>query len=428
METTPSVLQWLLDHRPQGFPLITLPLWQIISSFLKLIRASSNSWYSNLGTFMHLLTPMVEATAALSTAYLLYLESCTANRAVVQPVGRCIIGCRLEVMAIVANTTMPDTPAKLPMLSNRAVQELAICMLVSFCQAQHAEHARRQQQQQQQHGGRRRQSRNSRSTTTTVSSFSSSSTFADVVLPPDHELVTVAGGQFAVALHAKLVVRHMPAKPGFDANAQLAMGYFFHVMRAGMEDSTGTMVSGIAAGALLLTKPSTQQVLLELIVLFWSAGAQIEGLKCVDLLWQCWDHAQAEDVGALVAARGPLLLQVLYLALKEGWAAQQQGLFASEVQDGHPLNTVITCLATMGECKFTSRLWLGVHSRVILSGHVVGICDFLCVQNGVTIEVCRNSPEYTLHVYATPNLACLPPRQARAEHPGESATFKVSKT
>ena len=373
MESTPSVLQWLLDHRPQGFPLSTLPLWQITTSFLKLIRFSH---YSNLAPFMHLLGPMVEATAALSTAYLLYLESCTANRSVVQPMCSCIIDCRFAVMVFVSITALPDVPATFQMLDDRAVQELSVCMVASFCQQQHAEHSRRQQQQQQQgrlqhqqqhRGGQSRRSRSSGAAATTGSRFSSSSTFADLALPPDHELVTVAGGQYAVALHAQVVQKNVSAKPGLDVCTMSTIEYFrLRLIKAASDNSTGVMVCETAAEPSLLTVPFTQQLLLELTALLWSAGAQGHGIHCMGLLWQCLEHAQAEDVGALVAARGPLLLQVLFLALKEGWAAQQQGLFPSETMDNLLLATMSSYLETLRECKISAGLGLGAYSRVLL--------------------------------------------------------------
>ena len=366
MESTPAVLQWLLDHRPQGFPFTTLPLWQITSCFLKLIRFSRGS---NVGSFMHLLGPMMEATAALSTAYLLYLESCTANRSVVEPISDSIIFCRLGIMSIVGNTVLPDVTATSRMLASRAVQELAICMVVCFCQQQHAEHLRRQQgqlqQQQQQRGGRSGRSRNSGGGAITASSFSSSSTFADLVIPPDHESVTVAGGQYAVALHTKRVLRHMQGQPGVDTVTGLAMTYLHRLARAAADDSTNAMVNESATEPLQLTLRPTQQLLLELIALLWSAGAQKEGLDCMLTLLHSWDNTQAEGVGALVGARGPLLLQVLFLALKEGWAAQQQGLFPSNATDNLLLCTVGACLWKMQECKIITRLGLGVHSRVL---------------------------------------------------------------
>ena len=395
MESTPSVLQWLLDHRPQGFPLTTLPLWQITSSFLTLIPCSG---YSNLGPFMHLLGPMVEATAGLSTAYLLYLESCTANRSVVQPMCYGIINCRLAVMATLGISALPDVPATLPMLANSAVQELALCMVASFCQHQHVEHSRRQQQQQQQqqrqhqHGGRSRQSRNSGGVATTASSCSSSSTFADLVIPPDHKMLTVAGGQYAVALHAEMLQQNMPANAGFDTCTRMAMGYLNYLTMQGRrnaatDDSTSAMVYGTAAEPSVLTVPSTQQLLLELTALLWSAGAQKDGLDCMLLLWHCWDHAEAENVGALVAARGPLLLQVLFLAIREGWAAQQQGLFPSKTTENLLFSTVVVYIATMEECKTMTGLGLGVHRRVLPFGFVLQTFDLLRVWNSAAIEV-----------------------------------------
>ena len=99
------------------------------------------------------------------------------------------------------------TPARLQLLHNPAFEYAALLQVAGGCQVAHEQHMKEQHREARPRGSRGRGSSRGSSGTTSSSSSSragtvSSSSFAQLVVPPDHELVAAALGKEAVAAHA----------------------------------------------------------------------------------------------------------------------------------------------------------------------------------------------------------------------------------
>ena len=210
MQSTPALLHWFLEQRPPGFPTKLMSLsWILISAYLNMYLMSTDTSTAELG-FM----------SATMTVGMEYQQTFCSDRAL-RPFTALgcttfqrIASCQSSVLAKLfwIEPELITTPERLHLLHNPAFEYAALLQVAGGCQFGHQQHMKEQRQEARLAVGSRARGSSRGSSGTTTSSSSSSragtipiSSFAQLVVPPDHDLVATALGKEAVAAHARAV-------------------------------------------------------------------------------------------------------------------------------------------------------------------------------------------------------------------------------
>ena len=405
MESTPALLQQLLQLQPPGFTALTAPsLWMLMISYIAVPYGGRLFTAAELTLISSIVTTSMQ-----------YMRHFSASPSIQCP---CKARAKTELKAVMAQSAAiifvcpllmnPDQHssqqlAMQQLLSNPALTEAAVISVAGLCQSYHKQHdqqLKKQQQAFQAASGRsmkgklRSSSRTSRSTTTSSSGSSSSpsgpanpspTSFLQLEIPPDHQ-------SFAVGL-ANAAVKWENWLATILSGLSLGQGPIVVLretsqVRSWMSWSIGENALGAGNsrpfGGTAITLDHLQ-LLLEALAL---AGAEVERdssgkgrllpsvMRCLEVLGIALGQAAVAERVAFVDTRGDLLIQACNLVLsainaddeqqqqeqqqqQRGQQEKQQHLRCStEVCRASVIWIVVHCTILPGHGEFQSWVWL----------------------------------------------------------------------
>ena len=351
MESTPALLRWFLEQKQAVFPGSCVP-WTLITQYLALSSAKRERTSAGV--------VLVSSIMTIGREYQQALLQSAGGRHLSKDVAKLlgtIVRCHGTACRSMfdSSSAVPchEGPAMQQLLLSPALAQVVLLQLAGACQQVHQQHQKGQQQFQTQMatpgGSSSSSSRVGVNTSTsssrrvginTTNSSSSSSkpgplhslSFAELVVPPDHDLVAAALGKEAVALYAGEAKPAPTDSP--DAEVVSPLGILQSSIHPLVQVCSATLKVAAAAGGALDEKMPVStmvwlQVLLEACVLCGELALKNSCLhytvryvlRMLGPLLSCVSRAEWES---LLEARGPFLLEALSTFLSAFEEAQQQ--------------------------------------------------------------------------------------------------------
>ena len=349
MESLPAFLRWLLEQQPPGFvDVIAEPLWQLVTSLQYLLHSTTPTTANLLSSIF-----------SVGREYQIALSSdAAASRYPAAKVEKALV--RVAISHAVALPQAHElyrdkgTPVTSPHLQqliyNPAFVQANLLTVAGWCKLKQEERQHGQQgraatgtstrgssskqgsKSSHQHGSNRSSSSSSRSNNSSSGSSSSSSctsaavqataagapgSFAQLEIPPDHDLAAAAFGRTALAAQVVFTKLQFLAAARRGITSTTRPGVFLEPAFYGLLEGTS---SAVHTKRSFLSSAGDLQLLLELLAL---AGAEVEegrdGMKVllnILLILNSGMHTISRaDRGAFLAARASMMLQVLNLML-----------------------------------------------------------------------------------------------------------------
>ena len=405
MESLPAILRCLLEQQPPGFiDVVAVPLWQMVTSLQYLLHSKTPSTASLLSSILSVgreYQGCLSSEAAASRYPAKSIETLLMRIAISQAFA---LHHAYELYGA------EDTPLRSPHLQeliyNPAFVQANLLTVAGWCKLKQEERQHVQQgraakdtstgssssskqgsRSSRQHGNSNR--RSSAASPGSGSSSSSSSTpgavqataaaapgsFAQLEVPPDHDLAAAALGKAALAVQVLYAKDQLAsaARRGVTAPSCSALQWAFNGLTAGARTAAHTK-------HLFFTSAVDLQLLVELLAL---AGAEVEEgcegmmflLNILGLLERGLHTVSQADWGAFFAARANMMLQVfdLMLALiRQPKPTQMQSKAATEGACLRQMTQILTSVDHLG-CQggVNNSIWqlggyLHVHARYLL--------------------------------------------------------------
>ena len=213
IESTPALLHWFLEQRPPGFPTtLIVPVSSLISTYLNMSIKTTDVSSAELGLISGAMTVAMEYQQTFCSDPVLSRFAATGTTEPFQEIAKCqglILGKLFQINRQV-NVRLNAIPPRLQLLHTPAFEYAALLHVAGACQFAHEQHVKEQHREARLATGSRARGSNRDYRGThhhqqqqQGSWYCSQRSFAQLVVPPDHELVAAALGKEAVAAHAR---------------------------------------------------------------------------------------------------------------------------------------------------------------------------------------------------------------------------------
>ena len=427
MESTPVLLQWLASSSPSTFLSLSLASWYLLDSVgLLFFRFPQAHAYPAMLSLALKVLPITSYMASQPPPFRRAANS--SSRSSLEALRRAAarINCLFSRGLLnLSNATLHATMSaeawvlRTQLLVGPATQA-ALLRLTAACRLLHLQHTAKQKQRQQRScrstdmgmagAGSRSYNRSNKprgGSSASCSSFSQGSNSspgqsaqdeaANLLLPPDHQLMVAQLGDHSVAASevymrtdgsevdpsfARHIVQCVYVLGGSaDAcwkqrqlRASNKASQRAEVTPAALHASVEPFCLGSAAGL---------QLLLEVIGLLVADGNRIGAvIEAFDLLLNSLAGASEAERRVFLTARGGLLVRVLQLGLQADWKKQQQQLKGVvETEKGAMVISILKVMAVFGAEKQVLQAFIGwqLHATVRPGGcrHVVHLSTMM---------------------------------------------------
>ena len=268
-----------------------------------------------------------------------------------------VAACQSDVLAKLfwvqrdLNAQLNATPPRLQLLHNAAFEYAALLQVAGACQFAHQQHTKEQSREARLATGSRDRGSSRGSSGTTRSSSSSSSkpgtvltsSFAQLVVPPDHELVASALGKEAVAAHARATEHkaEIGGSPARGIHTYLDIGArgwegIWKVVRGSLMQSDRNVPAGQAAAAAHGVGAATLHV------------AFCAGPVAAPTVGSSFSAAAAAMAGAPAASSARVGLTIPAAAEAQAAAGARTGARAGPLPDALSLQLLLEAVALEG--------------------------------------------------------------------------------
>ena len=345
------VLQWLVDNQPEDFLRTSETMWMLMNCWLNRLPEDSSDILDLPDVCQHL-----PALVVISEHYVEYIKAHHADDPVDKQLDKVclkllttVLCTRGMIMTIIFSYAkqLKQTSIWDEFLSSPSLLDAALTDLAGVARYKHKQHTARQEGMEMgsssssssgergsngtssgsssisrgsSRGGRGSSNSNSRAKTVAagIPTIVGASSLAQLLQPPDHELVTVAGGKLAIGVLAQRYEGLFKATAGTQSPPVMTLPLKVIWAYASAPNSSSSSSSSPPSGA-AATSVVALQLLLELAAL---VGQDEHADADMESLGHAWDMAfraaPLEERQAFLSTRGPLLLQVMWLLAEQG--------------------------------------------------------------------------------------------------------------